>query len=357
MENIELGVCIFSFNRPYYLKKMLSSLENNLYKENCHFYLFQDGHINKFSGIKYTSKNIIEKCIEIFRKSKLPNKNIICNEFNLGIGITQYNAKEFIFNKENFKYGLFIEDDCILAKSYIYIIKVLLSQFENRKHVGTVQAIGISPSEGIIPKKEKIKLLRKLTTGNYNFWAWATWKNKWKKMKPFYLKYHEFIKNIDYRLKNHFKIRKFFYKERYNFYKITSQDNALAWARYKAKLIGLNTIVNRFIYIGQRGIHQREKNYKKEGWHKVKLHEFEEDFKIKNFEEIDEKEFLNLQESLYSLKNVSNYEELKLSILGEVYAILQKLNIMKTIKKILIHYPKIEDFYNKLTKSLKFILQ
>jgi len=292
----KLGLVLFSFNRPEYLDRVIKSIQRNYSLNNVDFYLFQDGPVNKYTGIRYADDREIKECINIAKNSKIPWQ-IEKYEKNQGVGPIQYKAKKKLFDGLDYKYVLFLEDDIVLSRNYVRLIKLMLNQFEDCEGVGTVQCIG-KKKLNLDNKKDR---LRELCTGNYQLWAWATWKNRWKEMEPYFLDYYNLIKNMDYRYINIFKIKKFYLREGFK-PKVPSQDQAIAYARYKAKMFGLNTVVNRIKYIGKEGTHQTKTNYLREGWNEVKLHEFNEDRYIESFAEINSKLFWQKQEQIYKDK-------------------------------------------------------
>lgn len=298
MKKNKIAVAIFSFNRPGYLAEVLKSLEKNSCIDDIDFYFFQDGTMNKFSKKLYANLLDINKCINLWNKSKLPNKTLIKNQYNLGIGISQFNVKSLLFDKLRYEKVIFFEDDMIVSKNYIRLIRIMLDQFGDDPNVGAVMCHGLEDPP--ISKKEKLWFLYSLKTGNPQLWGWATWLNRWEKIKSDFLEYYKFIEEIDYKERSENKILDFYKKERFNV-KATSQDAAIYYSFFKNNLIVLNTKINRSKYIGEKGEHMTSDIFKKELFDKTILDEFEEDETVEKFEDYDKKEFMRITRSIFQL--------------------------------------------------------
>lgn len=319
----ELAVAIFSFNRPHYLKQVLHSLsENNL--QNTDTYLFQGGTVNKFSGLQHTDKRNIQQSLRVAKNSEIEVEQIYKWRHNLGIGISQYLAKEKIFNDLGYETALFFEDDLVVCRHYIKIIRTLLEQFWEDKNVGTVQATGLNPEHYILSKKEKKQYLRSLYSADMHWWGWATWKRKWNMMKLFFIEYYNLINDIDYSLLNRYKIKQFYMENDFNWGGVGSQDKAMAYSRYKSAMYGLNTVVNRAKNIGKHGTHYTEEAWERQRQHEHKLHCFDEDNHIQSFHERSRWKLFDKQDKLFqNNRNSSKLTAVKLSSLSSIQELLR----------------------------------
>ena len=271
-----MGVCLIVFDRPMYFAQTIASLEKQSDLENYDFHLFQDGQINMFSGRTVTQKKLIEKCIQIFRRSKLPNKSEHIEERNVGNAINQFNAANFM--SANYEYFMVIEDDVILSPDYLRLCRVMIPQF-----LGKTRVFSVSLSFERFCKLEQIEQnLDKVFFKNVHWWA-ECWKSaNWLKVRPRFAQYMEFVKDVDYHDRPAYEIRKLF---RLNGFSIpqTSQDAGKDFALFKNKMKRITSVVNRGFYIGEHGMHFRTPTYQKYGFANMKPFEFESDKLLNEF--------------------------------------------------------------------------
>jgi len=292
------AVAIFSFNRPRYLKEVIKSIEKNTFLDDLDFYFFQDGAVNKFSGRVAASEEKIKKCLSIWDRAALPNKHLIRNNLNLGIGISQFEAKELLFCQMGYDRVMFFEDDLVLNRNYIRTLRIMLDQFQNENGVGAVMCHGGEPR--IYTESETRLLLCRVRTANDQLWGWAMWNDRWQKIKPAFLEYYKFIKDVDYKRKPRMEITAFYIERGFNI-KVTSQDAAIYYALTTNNLVTLGSFTHRGKYIGAKGLHMSPDQFKKLGYEKVSLVKLEEDAKLEKFIGYDEKEFLACQKSIFML--------------------------------------------------------
>jgi hypothetical protein len=255
----------------------LESLEKQSYLENTDFHLFQDGQINKFSGRIVTNLSQIDKNIKMFEMSKLPNKTKHVEAKNIGNANNQFNAVEFM--SKNYKYFMIIEDDTVLGKDYLKLIRIMIDQFFDYPEVFSL-SLGFRRLCNIKDIKQNIDKVKFI---NEHWWA-ECWKSEnWFKVRPHFLRYLQYVKNVDYKLRPAPMIRRFFHSQGFNVPQ-TSQDAGKDFALFKTKMKRISAIVNRGFYIGETGIHFRPITYKNYGFADMKPYEFESDKNIERFE-------------------------------------------------------------------------
>jgi len=313
-----IAVAVFSFNRPQYLKPVLESLEKNSDIQDMDFYMFQDGAVNQFSKRIAADEKEIEECVFAWGSAQLPNKVLVRRKKNVGIGINQFEAKVLLFDRLKYEEVIFIEDDLILSKNYIRLLRVMLAQFKEDKQVGFVTCHGITThgETPVLSREEKSQILYKLKTGNPHLWAWGMWRDRWKAIKPYFLKYFSFIKNVDYRQRPLAQIVSFFYDEGFRL-QVTSQDAGMFYALFKSKFILLNLCVNRGEYIGEQGEHMTPEIFSQMIFPRLQLDEFDEDEKVNRVEDYDKKEFRLINERAFRLPKII-YD---IALLGHSYDI------------------------------------
>ena len=271
-----LGIALISFDRPNYFKQTLKSLEEQSSLENTEFHLFQDGQINKFSGRIVTNLSQIDKNIKMFERSELPNKTKHIEAKNIGNANNQFNAVEYMSKK--YKYFMVIEDDVILGKDYLKLMRIMINQFFNDPRIFSVSA----GFRRLCKFEDTEKNLNVMKFINEHWWA-ECWKSEnWFRIRPHFLRYMQYVKNVDYRLRPAPQIKRFFHSQGFNVPQ-TSQDAGKDFALFKAKMRRIVTLVNRGFYIGETGIHFRPITYKNYHLGEMKPYEFESDKKLERF--------------------------------------------------------------------------
>jgi len=134
-----------------------------------------------------------------------------------------------------------------------------------------------------------------------HLWGWGTWRKKWRKIRPAYMEYFKFIKNIDYRGRPSKVILKF-YKFRGFTIKASSQDAAFYYAMNKNNFISLNTYLQRAKYIGAYGEHMRPEKYIQRGYQETEPLNSNDEAYLKKFEGYDANTFLAQNNSIFRFK-------------------------------------------------------
>jgi hypothetical protein len=293
------AAAIFSFNRPLYLKEVLNSLASNTNLDGIDFYLFQDGAINEFSGRTAAAQADIEACLKLWEETPLPNKQVVQSPANRGVGIAQFEAKGLIFNTLCYDRMLFFEDDLVVNRYYLRTLAVMLDQFENQPGVGAVMANGSVPRQ--FSDEEKKLFLNHIRSGNDQLWGWATWRSRWERIKPDFLDYYRFIKDIDYRKRPDQRIFDFYRSKGFNI-RASSQDAAFYYALIKNEMFSINTMLHRAKYIGASGEHMNPHKYERFGFGNTEVLDTTLEASIERFEGLDTDAFLQISHSIFDLK-------------------------------------------------------
>ena len=271
----KLGVGIISWNRPQYLKQLITSLEANDCSE-LDFHLFQDGAVCKFTNNQLTEPGKIVESIEVFYKSKLPNKHYHIRDKNVSIAINQFEAMRTLY--ENYSRFIFLENDVIVSPNFITIMKKLLEQYEKDKRVAC-----ISPNFRLFCKKEEVKQnIDKLTFFKGHFWAEACWSEKWKTIEKEYISYYNLVKDKPYNKRDGEAIKNLFNSSGIKM-PATSQDSGKDWAITKTGMKRVRLVVNRATGIGDWGVHNTPEKLKRMSDGHNKIYDFEEELKIEKF--------------------------------------------------------------------------
>lgn len=270
---MKIAAFIFSCSRPAYLQRVLSSLENQT-EMNVDHVLMQDGCRNRFSGAVYATPEQLNLCVKHFDQAELKNKFKIVNDINRGMAWQKRRAYKYAFEDEDYDACLCFEDDLVVSKYYVRLLRVLLHQFKDDPGVATVQ---LSDRFNDSVRPDTLNHIKPMWR---HFWGYGTWKDRWVAHKPNYDKYFALVRNKDYRGRPHGKIQKLLGN------KHTSHDAALDWCIKMQGQVKLAGLVSRATYIGEAGVHQRPAQFEAQGYksHLSQKIEFPEDASIDRFE-------------------------------------------------------------------------
>jgi len=258
---MKLVAFIFSFNRPQYLSQVLDSLKSQT-DQDVHYVLVQDGAVNKFSKATYAKFVHIHRCIELYEQASLPAvscRDRIASLYNFGMAYQKLYAYTYAFKTYNYDACLCFEDDLVVSPHYVRLMRLMLEQFKDDQHIATVQACD-HPAVKTQVLAAKPEDLKKVKFDWRHFWGYATWKYRWLKHEPFYMKYFSLVRNRDYRLRPHAQIRKL------TGIKQSSHDAALDWCIKQCGQEKLVTVIPRGTYIGANGVHCRPDHFRKTGY-------------------------------------------------------------------------------------------
>ena len=249
---------VFSFNRPEYLAQVLQSLQKQTDK-NIDYILIQDGAVNRISRRKYANEHDVRQCVKMFTDADLPGSQTVVNSHNMGMAHQKLLGYSVAFKEYDYDTCIVFEDDLVVAPNYVRLMRVLLHQFGSDRKIATVQA---SDSKVTYDDYNNLsyKELSLIEYSHRHFWGYGTWKDRWAMHKPIYDTYYNLIKDRDYRLRPHGKIRKL------TGIKQTSHDAALDWCIEKCEQKKVNTVIPRATYIGRTGLHCRPDLFKKSGY-------------------------------------------------------------------------------------------
>lgn len=263
---MKLAIALFTYIRPYYLEPVLESLfQNDL--TDCDIYVFQDGWQNEYSGLVYGNKSDIDECLNLVERYRAANPNvnvkISIRPKNVGIAVSQYEATKYIFDELGYDYALFMEDDMVLSKNYIPMIKKMLIQFEDDPRVARVQG---NPQNTVDPDKVGSQFVE--FQQDPHWWAYGAWKKKWKMAEPQILEGHnKFYVGKDYRHIDDQAVRAYWLS--FKWVKFHTGYDSLQWLAYH--LAGMDyaviTSVRRGEYVGRAGLNCTPEDYERMGFH------------------------------------------------------------------------------------------
>jgi hypothetical protein len=237
-----IGVGIIGFDRPQYLRRTLAGLAQQDYAGDVEYHLFLDGAVNPFSGRTVGSQWGIDAAAQVFARSGLPNQQIHAQDDNLGIGLHQYQAIEWMTT--HYERVMMVEDDVVLSPHWLRLAMGLVDKYQDREGI-----FGFSPGY----KKQG-------TNEDALLYFWAHWlcetftAQAWSWARLYYQDYLHLIDGVDYGYRDHEAIQAFY--KRYGWvHPATSQDAAKDMAIHRAGMRRVSCEVNRAINIGRTGVH------------------------------------------------------------------------------------------------------
>lgn len=165
---------IFTYNRLDSLKILWDSLMECENLGNRCIYIFHD-------GLKH---NVLqperEKWLNVYswlkKLSILPNVQIRFSEINKGLANSIHTGITDILKSNNSV--IVLEDDLILAKSFLTYMDSALVAYKDRKNIYSISGYSHFKSEEFLAKTSDVFLFPRP-----NSWGWATWSDRWERFK------------------------------------------------------------------------------------------------------------------------------------------------------------------------------
>lgn len=195
IEDANIAGAVLTFDRPEYTYKFINSLENCVNTEDVDWIFFQDGAVNKFSGDRVANDNKIKINKNILETADLENKEIRENEYNISIAL----QRDVMFNLYDEGYDLILhfENDIILGKYSIRLLKLMMQQFDD-----SIMSVyrGKSFNKISNPKENLDVVIQPNNCGETFFlYTIGIWKSSFRKFEDDWRRYIELIGDIDYR--------------------------------------------------------------------------------------------------------------------------------------------------------------
>lgn len=167
-------VLIFAYNRLDSLKNLWSSLIACDDFLNRSIIIFHDGlksradksSIDKWESVRNWLRDI----------SNFENLVIRYSEKNLGLARSIFNGISETLKNENDV--IVLEDDLILAKSFLTYMDSALAAYKDRKNVYSISGYSHFKTEEFLAKTSDVFLFPRP-----NSWGWATWSDRWDRFK------------------------------------------------------------------------------------------------------------------------------------------------------------------------------
>ena len=256
-----MHIAILSFNRPHYLREVLSSLRVQV-SERDEIALLQDGAVNPWSGKVKASQESIEECVGLFR-SMIPWGTVLQSSENISIALNYERAEKYFFETLRRPHVLILEDDLVLSPQYLRVIEALLELAQLEKRIAYISAYGNFWAPLDEQRRRQTELLHM-----HENWGFAMTREAWLEERPFRERYLALLDGQDYSERDISRIGDF-YRERGWNVNITSQDAARWVASVELGKVRLTTFACHARYIGESGEHYRPQLYLDRGFDKT----------------------------------------------------------------------------------------
>jgi GT2 family glycosyltransferase len=156
-------IALFAFNRPDKLNACLASLKENQGARSSDLYIFVDGPRDSKDIVKVEKVSDISRAATGFRSISV---NI--SQKNLGLAKSLRSGISTVLREHNSI--IVIEDDLILADSFLDFMNAGLTRFAQEKRVASIQGFQYP----VIPPLNELVAIR-----GADCWGWGTWKDRW----------------------------------------------------------------------------------------------------------------------------------------------------------------------------------
>jgi hypothetical protein len=250
-------VCIFSFNRPDYLRATVASIVASM--KSCFMVgpviLFQDGSLNPHTGQLKSELAPIESCIAVFREL-CPHGVVFDSKVNLGIASNIYRGETWAFAQCGYPVALFFEDDMVVGSNYFAIMSQLNDMAKHNPRIGMFSAYG---GDVHMSANEQYEERGGITSMHHN-WAFALRRETWLKREIHTEKYMQIIAESDYRTRSFSKITTWYNSMGWPPL-ATNQDLAKSVVLNHLGMVRITTVATFGKYIGRIGEHYDESDF------------------------------------------------------------------------------------------------
>lgn len=253
-------IVVLSFNRPHYLRPTLESLrqqEPGIDPDRVH--LFQDGAVNRYSGVRYADDGAIEACVALL-KEIFPRGHVHASTANIGTCENFLRAERFAFETLKAPVAYFFEDDLVLSPHYVAALDVLRRALCGRR-VGYFNACG---SFGSPLAEQSARHDQLIDMGH--LWGFGLKRSHWLAMQPRLAPYHALVVGRDYRQGPRDAIQAYFRTLGLSM-EATSQDAAKVLVTQSLGSWQASTFPCFARYIGKEGLHFTEAKFERYGLH------------------------------------------------------------------------------------------
>jgi len=191
---MKTAILLLGFNRVDYFEQTLHALQANEAAHMCDLHVYLDG------GEKARQSELIQ----LVESSSFENPTFVLREENWGIGRHLIDARRTLFDELSYDRILLLEDDMILAPSYVQTVLDLSDWSQQFCDIGTVMAYNIN-HDSVESQKNQ---MTHLVATNRHFWGYVMAREVWDIIKHIIYDFeNKYLSNNAYGERSHFKIR------------------------------------------------------------------------------------------------------------------------------------------------------
>ena len=191
---MKTAILLLGFNRVDYFQQTLSALEANSAAHECDLHVYLDG------GEKARQSELVE----LVQSSTFENPTFVLRQENWGIGRHLIDARRTLFDIHAYDRVILLEDDMLLAPSYIQTVMDLSDWSQQFSDVGTVMAYNINHDAAELQANQ----LPHVVATNRHFWGYAMTRDVWDIIKHIIYDFErKYLSKNTYRDRSHFRIR------------------------------------------------------------------------------------------------------------------------------------------------------
>lgn len=194
---MKTAILLLGFNRVDYFQQTLAALEANDAAHSCDLHVYLDG------GEKAKQSELVK----LVKSSSFKSPTFVLRTKNWGIGRHLIDARRTLFDTLNYDRILLLEDDMILAPSYVQTVLEISDWSEQFCDVGTVMGYNINPDS----HERQVNQKKQVIATNRHFWGYTMTRKVWDIIKHIVYDFEQkYLLKNSYAKRSHFRIRWFF---------------------------------------------------------------------------------------------------------------------------------------------------
>jgi hypothetical protein len=191
---MKTAILLLGFNRVDYFEQTLHALQSNEAAHACDLHVYLDG------GEKARQSELVQ----LVEASSFENPTFVLREENWGIGRHLIDARRMLFDELSYDRILLLEDDMLLAPSYVQTVLDLSDWSQQFSDVGTVMGYNINHDSTELQTQQ----MQHVVATNRHFWGYVMTREVWDIIKHIIYDFEmKYLSKNTYRDRSHFKIR------------------------------------------------------------------------------------------------------------------------------------------------------
>lgn len=191
---MKTALLLLGFNRVDYFQQTLNALEANKAAHECDLHVYLDG------GEKARQSELVT----LVEASSFEDPTFVLRDENWGIGRHLIDARRTLFDDLSYERIILLEDDMLLAPSYIQTVLDLSDWSQQFCDVGTVMAYNINHDSAELQANQ----MPHIVATNRHFWGYVMTREVWDIIKHIIYDFEvKYLSKNTYRDRSHFRIR------------------------------------------------------------------------------------------------------------------------------------------------------